>query len=188
MLTLFKSLTHQYGTATAPFGFQYLPGGATFENYEDFGTQIGASFDGRKKSQSLAQDSSPQNFLMDKNFGDDKFAFKPTYTSDIIENYTHKPLDSRDPSFFSGAVLDLNIDESYSYNALVKDITSLAKGKGTNLTTITVCSRETMEEARKNNDRDLLRFRMGGWSEFGVAMFPQLLEQHIRRVREIHPA
>lgn len=88
---------------------------------------------------------------------------------------------------FSGAVLDLNIDESYKIENLVEDITSLAKGKGTNLTTITVCSREIMEEARRNTDRDLLRFRMGGWSEFAVAMFPSLLEQHIRRVREIHP-
>lgn len=84
--------------------------------------------------------------------------------------------------------MDLNIDESYSLQALVKDITSLANGKGTNLTTVTVASREIMEDARRNTERDLLRFRMGGWTEFAVAMFPHLLEQHIRRVREIHAA
>lgn len=79
--------------------------------------------------------------------------------------------------------MDLNIDESYSMQALVQDISSLAQGKGTNLTTITVASREIMEEARRNTDRDLLRFRMGGWTEFAVAMFPNLLEHHIRRFR-----
>lgn len=42
-----------------------------------------------------------------------------------------------------------------------------------------------MMEARHNTDRDLLRFRMGGWTEFAVAMFPNLLEQQIRRVRSV---
>lgn len=126
---------------------------------------------------------------MDKMIGDPKYEFKPVYTSDIIENYTYKAVDPNNPDFFSGAVLDLNIDESYRYESLVEDISSLAyQDKGTNLTTITVCSREIMEQARNNTDRDLLRFRMGGWSEFAVAMFPELLEQHIRRLREIHPA
>lgn len=187
MLRLFKSLTHIHGSETAPFGFQYLPGGGTFENYEDFGTGIGASFDGRKKGQTLAQDYSPQNFLMDKTIGDYKYEFKDMFTKDVINNYSHNSLDSRDPELFSGAVLDLNLEENYKLEALVGDVRELANGKGTNLTTITVCSRAIMEEARRNTDRDLLRFRMGGWSEFAVAMFPNLLEQHIRRVREIHP-
>jgi pyruvate-formate lyase len=51
--------------------------------------------------------------------------------------------------------------------------------------TISTGSRALLEEARYNTDRDLLRFRMGGWSEFAVAMFPNLLEHHIRRKREI---
>jgi pyruvate-formate lyase len=189
MLVLFKSLTHEHGSEAAPFGFQYLPGCGTFENYEDAGTSMGASFDGRKKGQTLAQDYSPQNFLIDKNIGDPKYEFKPIYTSEIIDNYTYKTVDPLNPDFFSGAVMDLNIDESYRYEALVEDIASLAyQEKGTNLATITVCSREIMEQARNNTDRDLLRFRMGGWTEFAVAMFPELLEQQIRRVREIHPA
>jgi pyruvate-formate lyase len=73
MLTLFKSLTHTHGSAKAPFGFQYLPGGGTFENFLDFGSGIGASFDGRKKGQTLANDYSPQNFFMDKNIGEAKY-------------------------------------------------------------------------------------------------------------------
>jgi hypothetical protein len=49
--------------------------------------------------------------------------------------------------------------------------------------TISTGSRKLLEEARTNTDRDLLRTRQGGWSEFLVAMFPHLLEHHIRRVR-----
>lgn len=125
---------------------------------------------------------------MDKAIGTENFEFKSIYTSDIIENFSYDSSGDQNPKFFSGAVLDLNIDENYSLQALVQDITSLARGKGTNLTTVTVASRDIMEEARRNTERDLLRFRMGGWTEFAVAMFPHLLEQHIRRVREIHPA
>lgn len=54
---------------------------------------------------------------------------------------------------------------------------------GPNLITVTVADREKMQSARNNNERDLLRFRMGGWTEFAVAMFRGLLEQHIRRLR-----
>lgn len=97
MLLLFKTLTHRHGSEAAPFGFQYLPGCGTFENFEDLGTGCGASFDGRKKGQPLAQDYSPQNYLMDKVIGTENFEFKPIYTSDIINNYTHKTLGEHDP-------------------------------------------------------------------------------------------
>lgn len=30
-----------------------------------------------------------------------------------------------------------------------------------------------------------MRFRQGGWSEFGIALFPDLLEHHIRRRRSL---
>jgi hypothetical protein len=58
---------------------------------------------------------------------------------------------------------------------LVEDIVSLANGKGTNITTYTCCSREMMLDFRNSLDRDLIRFRMGGWSEFAVAMFKPIL-------------
>jgi len=47
-------LTYKYGSKEAPFGFQYAPGGATFSGFADQGMDVGASFDGRKKSQALA--------------------------------------------------------------------------------------------------------------------------------------
>ena len=70
MLKLFKTLTYKYGSKEAPFGFQYLPGCGTFENFADVGADIGASFDGRKKAQPVAEDLAPQNFLFDIKFED----------------------------------------------------------------------------------------------------------------------
>lgn len=62
-----------YGSEKYPFGFQYLPGCGTFENYADVGSGIGASFDGRKKAQALAEDFAPQNGIYDINVHDPKF-------------------------------------------------------------------------------------------------------------------
>jgi pyruvate-formate lyase len=42
-----------------------MPGCGTFENYDDAGSGYGASFDGRKKAQTIGEDYAPQNFLMD---------------------------------------------------------------------------------------------------------------------------
>ncbi len=73
MLRVLKRLTLEHGSAEFPFGIQYLPGCGTFEGYEDSGAPMGASFDGRKKGQTLAQDYSPQNFYMDKNIGESQW-------------------------------------------------------------------------------------------------------------------
>lgn len=45
-----------------------MPGSATFAGFVDNGVGIGASFDGRKKGQAIAQDFSTQNYLMDLDF------------------------------------------------------------------------------------------------------------------------
>jgi pyruvate-formate lyase len=40
----------------------------------------------------------------------------------------------------------------------------------------------TLADAQRLPERyDLVRLRMGGWSEFFIAMFPHLQEQHRRR-------
>lgn len=91
MLTVFKKLTYQFGTKEAPFGFQYLPGCGTFENFADVGSGLGASFDGRKKAQPLAEDYAPQNLHLDINVNDPKYEVPQQYLSDILQNYTHVP-------------------------------------------------------------------------------------------------
>jgi pyruvate-formate lyase len=47
---------------------------------------------------------------------------------------------------------------------------------------ISCANRETLAAAQTQPERyDLVRMRMGGWSEFVVAMFPHHQEQHKRR-------
>lgn len=52
-------------------------------------------------------------------------------------------------------------------------IKAFATGTGSNLLTITCADPETFAGATADPEKyDLLRVRMGGWSEFFVAMFP----------------
>lgn len=48
------------------FSLQVMPGGGSFENYEDAGCDCGPSFDGRLRGETIAQDFSPQPYLMDQ--------------------------------------------------------------------------------------------------------------------------
>jgi hypothetical protein len=49
-----------------------MPGSASFAGFYDNGFNVGASFNGRKKFQSVAQDFSTQNYLLDKDVNQDK--------------------------------------------------------------------------------------------------------------------
>jgi pyruvate-formate lyase len=52
--------------------------------------------------------------------------------------------------------------------------------------TITCADPETYEQATKDPEKyDLLRARMGGWTEFFVTMFPAHQAQHQRRPFEL---
>ena len=166
-----KDLTSRFTNEKAKFGFQVMPGCGTFENYEDNGIGCGPSFDGRLKGETLAEDFSLQNYLMDQQPSKKKYPFK-----EVLARY-------KDPQFSSGSVLDFNVDEDIDEKYLVSCLEEFTKTSGPNIITVTVCDRKHMEELETVANKDLLRFRMGGWSEFGVAMFPKLLDQHIRRIR-----
>ena len=73
MLGLFKTYTYKLGSKEAPFGFQYMPGGGSFEGYADIGADMGASFDGRKKGQAIGEDNSPQNYPLDIPIDDPRY-------------------------------------------------------------------------------------------------------------------
>ena len=53
---------------------------------------------------------------------------------------------------------------------------------GPNLVTVTCADPETLERARVEPQKfDLIRNRMGGWTNFFVAMFNEHQLQHMRR-------
>lgn len=45
-----EDITTKFTSDKAKFGIQVMPGCGTFENYQDNGYDLGASFDGRLKS------------------------------------------------------------------------------------------------------------------------------------------
>jgi pyruvate-formate lyase len=85
-------------------------------------------------------------------------------------------------AIWDGAPTDLNIPEDFPFAELVAVLEDFAAGRGSNILTITCASPETLDDAPSKPERyDLLRVRMGGWSEFFSAMFPDSQQQHRRR-------
>jgi pyruvate-formate lyase len=79
--------------------------------------------------------------------------------------------------------VDMNISESFPLGALQTFIKAYARGEvGGNLLTLTCADLKTYEKASKDPEQyDLVRVRMGGWTEFYATMFPAHQEQHQRR-------
>ena len=83
---------------------------------------------------------------------------------------------------WDGAPTDFNIAEDFPKKDLVRVLKEFASGEGSNILTITCASPETLQDAPAKPERyDLLRVRMGGWSELFTAMFPASQQQHLRR-------
>ena len=83
----------------------------------------------------------------------------------------------------NGSPVDINIREDFPCDQLETLIRGFASGElGPNMMTISCADPNTLAEAQRFPERyDLVRMRMGGWSEFFVAMFPHHQEQHKRR-------
>jgi len=80
------------------------------------------------------------------------------------------------------APVDVNIREDFPVEALEQVIAAFGSGVGSNLLSITCADPETFAAACADPEKyDLVRVRMGGWSEFFVAMFPAHQQQHLRR-------
>ena len=81
------------------------------------------------------------------------------------------------------APVDINIPEDFSCESLKKVLKLFSLGElGSNIFTITCADIETMKNAQQYPERyDLLRMRMGGWSEFFIGMYDAHQEQHLRR-------
>ncbi|MFB1479678.1 Dyp-type peroxidase [Corallococcus sp. RDP092CA] len=167
-------LAKRFGTPEKPFGgFQIQPGAGTFENYVEFGATCGASADGRRLGEPLASDLSPSPSIADQPVDHQEDGFVRAlsgYTGTGAEGFT------------SGAPTDFNIREDFPVGSLERVLHAFARGQGSNILTITCANPETFEQASKDPEKyDVLRVRMGGWSEFFVSMFPGHQEQHQRR-------
>lgn len=180
-----KSLREQFGTEDRPFEFVITPGIATFEDYAGVGSFLGASADGRRCFQTVASDFSPSPQPPDlpvPRHG------RPAVRS--LKSWAAGPTsdgsDEIDPfgiGLSNGSPIDVNIREDFPLDELTDLIRSFARGElGTNMMSISCADPQTLAGAQRTPERyDLVRMRMGGWSEFFVAMFPHHQEQHMRR-------
>ncbi|MFD0202924.1 MULTISPECIES: Dyp-type peroxidase [Saccharothrix] len=166
-------LAEDIGTPDHPFGVQIQPGVGTFENYLEFGAATGASPEGRRRGETLASDLSPTPSPADLPVDHQEEA--------ILDSLRGFAGDGAE-SFWDAAPTDFNIREDFPHEALVGVIEEFARGTGSNLLTITCADPGTMAAARLDPEQyDLLRVRMGGWSEYFISLFPDHQHQHERR-------
>jgi pyruvate-formate lyase len=178
-----EHLEKQYSTPTVPFRMHIAPGVGTFEQYVFAGSFFGASADGRRSTMPIASDLSPAPVPSDR----------PATVQDPSGARHHARVFSLDNSlrsygnpvmkhFGDGAPVDYNIREDYPVQDLFKLIRRFANGEGGSVCTFTVCNPETFEAAQRNPELyNLIRVRMGGWTEFFITLFPNHQEQHKRR-------
>jgi hypothetical protein len=81
-----------------------------------------------------------------------------------------------------GGPADYNLPEDFPEAELAENLGAFAKGGGGSIATFTVANPASFRDAEANpDDFNLLRVRMGGWTEFFIALFPEHREQHKRR-------
>ncbi|MEU5696688.1 pyruvate formate lyase family protein [Actinosynnema sp. NPDC020468] len=166
-------LANRIGTPERPFGVQIQPGVGTFENYLEFGAVTGASPEGRRRGETLTSDLSPVPSPADLPIDHQSLDFDLS-----LKAFSGPGTDS----LWDAAPTDFNIREDFPEEALVRVIERFAAGEGSNLLTITCADPETFAAARRDPEKyDLLRVRMGGWSEYYIAMFPDHQQQHQHR-------
>lgn len=162
------------GTPEKPFGgFQIQPGVGSFENYLDWGNMSGASADGRLSGDPLASDLSAA-----PSYGDLPIEPREAPLLAAMAGYAGPGVEA----LWDGAPTDFNIREDFPIEALQRALRAFAEGKGSSIMTLTCANPETFAQATQDPEKyDLLRVRMGGWSEFFVVMFPAHQAQHQRR-------
>lgn len=173
------ALADRYGTPDRPFELVFTPGVGTFEQYVFGGSFAGATADGRRSGQAIATDLAAAPVPQDLDpLGDNDQPIRQARLRDSLASWRHESVDR----LSDGAPSDFNIREDFPRDALIEVLRAFADGKGSNIMTVTVGNPETFREAEaKPLDHDLLRVRMGGWTEFFSVLFPEHKKQHRRR-------
>ncbi len=177
------SLRNSYGTDDKPFEILFTPGVGTFEQYVFGGSFAGASADGRMAGDAIASDLSvsPVPGFLDASFVDENGQVRHSREipiDNILNSYNHPSINS----LSDGAACDINIREDVTVESLTNILERFAKGEGSNIMTVTVANPETFAAADKTPDNfELLRVRMGGWTEFYSVLFSAHRAQQSRR-------
>jgi pyruvate-formate lyase len=168
-------------TSAEPFVLHLAPGVGTFEQFLG-GSLSGASADGRRARGPLASDLSPAPIPNDQPATFQTDGKKKEHARRIplqrsFASYWHKVM----MRFGDGGPV-ANIPEDFPPDRLVEVIRRFADGEGASACAFTVADPETFEKAQRDPAScNLLRVRMGGWTEFFIILFPDHQEQHKRR-------
>jgi pyruvate-formate lyase len=178
-------LDQRYGRPGEPFNLLLTPGVGTFEQYAFGGSFAGATPDGRRAGQSVASDLSAAPLP------EDVEPLREDGSRPPVERYAHQaPLgqslsswnDKAVNRLSDGAPSDFNIREDFPKDQLVQVLKAFADGKASNVMTVTVANPETLRDAEADPLKfDLLRVRMGGWTEFYSVLFDAHKKHHRRR-------
>lgn len=173
------NLAARFGTPEHPFGLVFTPGVGTFEQYVFGGSFAGATPDGRKSGQAIASDLAASPLPQDLDplcEGGGRIRGVPLLAS--FASWRNGSINR----LSDGAPSDFNIREDFPRETLIEYLRAFANGEGGNIMTVTVANPETMAAAEENPfDHELLRVRMGGWTEFYSVLFPDHKKQHRRR-------
>ena len=163
------------------FEILLTPGVGTFEQYLFGGGWTGATPDGRRARDGFAPDFSAAPVPNDREpiVGQDPPRYARAYPLEAsMSSWNNRAVNK----LSDGAPSDFNIREDFPENSLVRVLEQFAEGGGSNMMTVTVANPETFLDAmRSPKDFDLVRVRMGGWTEFFIALFGAHQEHHRRR-------
>ncbi|MDB5703683.1 MAG: hypothetical protein JWN66_799, partial [Sphingomonas bacterium] len=165
----FARLARTYGSPEHPFALTIAPGVGTFEQYVFSGSFVGASADGRRSRAPIASDLSAAPIPDDQPatclVGDKLEHARQFGLIDSLRSYRHEVM----KQFGDGAPVDYVLPEDYPPEKLADAIGEFAAGKGGSICTFTVADPATFAAAQADPERyNLVRVRMGGWTEFFV--------------------
>ena len=176
-------LQARYDYPSHPFEIFLAPGVGTFEQYVGLGGISGASADGRPAFSPIASDLSPAPIHEDEpaTLVDDGGKIRHRRSvklTSALASYRSSCLNQ----LGDGAPCDFNLAEDFPHAALVEILGAFARGDGPSVATFTVANPETLARAAEvPDDYNLVRVRMGGWTEFFITLFPTHQNQHQRR-------
>ena len=182
-----ESLRERYDLADHPLRVLLTPGVGTFEQYVFGGGFAGATPDGRYAGEPLASDLAASPLPL----ADDDPA-RPADSDPILDAQLARETrlidalpswnDAAFERFSDGAPADFNIREDFPRQELVRVLRAFADGQGGNMMTVTVADPETLRDAARDPGRhQLVRVRMGGWTEFFSVLSSAHQSQHRRR-------
>lgn len=177
----YQALKDKWSRPGKPFDLVFAPGVGTFEQYVLVGSLLGASPDGRKAGDPVASDLSPAPIHSSEEPIPADGAARHLRTGQISQAFASfgHPCMER---LGDGGAVDYNIPEDFDPQALAGLLREFAQGKKGSVATFTVANPETLRNAQESpDDYNLVRVRMGGWTEFFVTLFPAHQSQHRRR-------